>query len=586
MPDPKKNPFDESKRQKYTRLLGQLDQERQQIFNDWRDLCDFIRPTRGRFFLGNTERNRARTRRSKQIIDSSGSFAAGTLASGMMSGVTSPARPWFRLTVPDPDLAEYASVKNWLHDVTVRMQMRYVRSNFYNKLPLVYNDLGVFGTSAVLLEEDDLSGLRYYDLPIGSYYLALDERQKVGVFAREFQMTVRQIVKKFGVIKGTRDIDWSRISTAVKNQWDLGNYDTYLEVGHVIEPNEGYDREKFGSAYLPYSSCYYEKGNQNSDILLEEKGYHEFPVFAPRWEVTGEDAYGTSCPGMVALGDIKALQVMKKRGLQAIEKGVNPPMVASTSMRSSKLSQLPGDVSYVDETQTQKFRPAHEVSVNLNDLRQETAEVRALIRRAFYEDLFLMLTYGDQQQGAQPVTAREIEERHEEKLLVLGPTLEQINQDLLDPNTERSFNIMNRRGEIPPPPRELEGIELRVEYISIMAQAQKAVGRAGMQDFIGFVNGLAGEDPSSPVWDKVDRDQAIDEYSEMSGVPPRVVVSEEQVQATRTARAQQNEANQRAALIQSQARSAKDLAAADTGGKNALTDILGNLGGASGVAAA
>jgi hypothetical protein len=164
--------------------------------------------------------------------------------------------------------------------------------------------------------------------------------------------------------------------------------------------------------------------------------------------------------------------------------------------------------------------------------------------------------------------------------------LEQINQDLLDPNTERSFNIMNRRGEIPPPPRELEGIELRVEYISIMAQAQKAVGRAGMQDFIGFVNGLAGEDPSSPVWDKVDRDQAIDEYSEMSGVPPRVVVSEEQVQATRTARAQQNEANQRAALIQSQARSAKDLAAADTGGKNALTDILGNLGGASGVAAA
>jgi hypothetical protein len=279
------------------------------------------------------------------------------------------------------------------------MQMRYVRSNFYNKLPLVYNDLGVFGTSAVLLEEDDLSGLRYYDLPIGSYYLALDERQKVGVFAREFQMTVRQIVKKFGVIKGTRDIDWSRISTAIKNQWDLGNYDTYVEVGHVIEPNENYDREKFGSAYLPFSSCYYEKGNQNSDILLEEKGYHEFPVFAPRWEVTGEDAYGTSCPGMVALGDIKALQVMKKRGLQAIEKGVNPPMVASTSMRSSKLSQLPGDVSYVDETQTQKFRPAHEVSVNLNDLRQETAEVRQLIRRAFYEDLFLMLTYGDQQQG-------------------------------------------------------------------------------------------------------------------------------------------------------------------------------------------
>ena len=42
------------------------------------------------------------------------------------------------------------------------------------------------------------------------------------------------------------------------------------------------------------------------------------------------------------------------------------------------------------------------------------------------------------------ITAREIEERHEEKLLMLGPVLERLNDELLRPLIDRTFNIMVR----------------------------------------------------------------------------------------------------------------------------------------------
>jgi hypothetical protein len=572
--------LNESKWVRYQRLIGQLDQERSQIWGDWRDLNDFFLPTRGRFFLGSTERNRARSRRSKQIIDSTASLAARTLSSGMMSGITSPARPWFRLTTPDPDMADFASVKDWLHTVTERMQKVFVRSNVYNKLPLIYQDLGVFATAAMFVEESDRTVIRCSDFPIGSYYLSNDYEGRVGVFAREFQMTVRQLVKRFGLLEDKRTIDWSRFSPPVKNAWDLGNGETYIDVVHIIEPNDEYDSERLDPRYKAFRACYLERGSM--DTVLEEKGFDEYPVLAPRWEVTGEDSYGTNCPGMIALGDVKSLQLMKKRGLQAVEKGVNPPMVAGTSMRNSPLSVLPGGVSYVDETQHQKFRPAHEVNLNLNDLRQEQGEIRRLISRSFYEDLFLMLTYGDDSRGAQPPTAREIEERHEEKLLALGPVLEQLNQDLLDPLIDRTFNIMYRRGLIPPAPPELEGVDLRVEYISIMAQAQKAVGRAAIQDFSQFLITQLEATPNDPsILDTVDRDQMVQEYGDRTGIPPRIIRSDEQIQAIRNERARQQEAQRQAEVIAQNAKSARDLANAPTDGKNALTDILGNLGGAA-----
>jgi hypothetical protein len=563
-------------RQRLEQQRAVLETERSSFLTHWRDLGDFIKPRRGRFALTDTNKG---DRRSKQIIDSTATFAARTLSSGMHAGLTSPARPWFRLTTPDPDLAEYDPVKMWLHTVTQRMYTVFLKSNLYKTLPQLYGDLGVFGTSPLLILEDDQKVIRTQIMPVGSYCLGNDAKNQVRVFMREFRLTVRQLVERFGKIENGKP-DWSVFSTFVRDAWTRGDYEQWIDVIHAIVPNSEYDPTKLHARFKPFYACYYEKSTDQrdqpaEDRFLERAGFDEFPVLAARWELTGEDVYGTDCPGMTALGDIRQLQLHEKRAMQAVEKQVNPPMVGPSALRATRASILPGEITYLD-TPTEKggFRPAHEVHLDIGQLEMKTEQIRFRVRRAFYEDLFLMLAYSDQtRRGAQPVTAREIDERHEEKLLALGPTLEQFNEDVADPTIDRTFNIMERRGMIPTPPPELEGTPLKVEYLSIMAQAQKMVALGGLERFSLFTKELAETDPS--VLDKVNRDELIDEYAIAVGVPPRIINSEEQVAEVRQARAQAAQAAQQAEMLKATAPAAKALSETKTNQPSLLQDLMG-----------
>lgn len=568
-----------NKRQEYAILRSQLENERASFLQHWRSLSDFILPRRAKFTTSDVNRG---DRRNQNIIDSTASLAVRTLSSGMMAGITSPARPWFRLTTPDPDLADFGSVKMWLDIVTKRMSSVMIKSNLYNAFPILYKDIGVFGTSAMLVDEDFEDTLRCYTFPIGSYKIANNDKLKVDVFNRDFRLTVRQVVEKFGQKKLSGSVDWSNISNMVKNQWDNSNYENWIEICHVIQPNKEYDSQMMTAQYKKYSSCYFETGsiqNANTNYLgdmdqtkfLRESGYDYFPVLCPRWEISGEDIYGTDCPGMSALGDIRALQTMQKRKAQAVEKIINPPMVGPTSLRTVKTTILPGDITYTDEREGQKgFRAAHEIQMRVNELTADIQDTRYTIKRAFYEDLFLMLSQTDRRD----ITAREIDERHEEKLLALGPVLEQLNQDLLDPLIDVAFDMMMRQGQIPPPPKELSGVSLRVDYISIMAQAQKLVGIGSIERFAGFVNQIGAVQPNA--LDKVDTDKMIDVYGDLTSVPPGIVRSGEDVANIRDARAKQQAAQAQAEALKNAAGAARDLGQTPTAGNNALTQLMGN----------
>lgn len=557
----------ETKKQRYELLRKGLKNERSSFESHWRDLADNICPRRARFTSSDTNRG---DKRNQKIIDTTPVYAARTLSAGMMSGITSPARPWFRLTTPDPQLAEFGPVKQWLDDVREIISSRFLRSNLYNVLPTLYNDVGVFATGSMLVAEDDEAGIRCTPFPIGEYCLANDHKLRVRTFLREFRMTVRQMVQRFG-LQPNGQIDWTRLSPSVKNAWERGEYEQWREVVHLIQENPDADATRLHAKFKPFLDCYYEPGNEHQGFL-SESGYDEFPLLAARWELTAGDVYGTNCPGMTALGDIKQLQFNAKAGMQILDKINRPPMVASEGMKGQKLSILPGDVSWVDESSDKKFRPAIDVSQFRFDQHENMqAQVRARIDRAFFVDLFLLMAQTDRRQ----ITATEIMERKEEKLLALGPMLEQMNQDVLDPLIDRTFAILERRGEIPQAPPELEGQTLKVDYVSVMAQAQKALGRSGMEAFVSFATAVTLSQPTDPTWDKVDRDQLLDEYAEMTGVPTRVVVPDEQVAEVRKARAQAAQAQQHAQMLEQAAGAAKTLSQADTSGKNALTDVLG-----------
>lgn len=544
----------------YMRRWTDIKDERSTYFGHWEELSEFIMPRRGRFL---TSKSNDGSKKNGKIIDSTGSMAVRTLSAGMMSGITSPARPWFRLATPESALMEQSDVKQWLFAVEKKMRDIFSRSNLYNSLQTVYEELAVFGTGAMLISEDFDDVIRCYPFTVGEYGIAQSHRLQVDTFYREFNMTVAQVVEQFGLDK---------CSDAVRTMFKSGQLDKWVEVLHVIEPNSVREYDKKDNLNMPYHSCYVEKASKN-ERKLYESGFEEFPILAPRWHVTGVDIYGRS-PGMDVLGDIKALQIEQKRKAQGIDKMVNPPLQAPSSLRGQSASVLPGGVTYVDTMQGNQggFRPTYEVNPRLGELQQDIQETQYRIQQGFYSDLFQMMMNSDRRQ----ITAREIDERHEEKLLMLGPVLERLHTELLNPLIDRTFNIMARNELLPPAPEELAGVTLKVEYISVMAQAQKAIGTGAIERLAGFIGNMSAVKPE--VLDKFDADQSVDEYAEMLGVPPKIVVPDDVVQQVREERMQMQQQQMQMEQINQGAQAAKVMSDADTGGENILSDIIGGIG--------
>jgi len=569
---------EKTKRDRVQQLGASLIDIRRSGFDaHWGELAEFIIPRRTRFWTGDKERG---DKRNQKIIDSTARFSARTLASGLHAGLTSPARPWMKLTTPDPDLAKFGPVKEWLHEVTMRMLTVFAQTNLYNAFPVVYGDLGVFGTAAVAVLPDSKDLFRCYPYALGSFALGLNKRGLVSSFVREYEMTVRQIVEEFGVIDGTRDIEWSRISSRVKTAWDRGDYQQSVPVCWLIEPNEDADPRKLAAKFLPFASCHYEpESKEPGKGFLRESGFRSFPVMCPRWDVTDGDSYGTDCPGMTALGDVKQLQIMQRRKGQAIAKMVDPPLTGPTALRTQKTSLLPADITYVDVREGQQgLKSIHDVNLRIDHLTADIGQVQYRIQRSFYEDLFLMLARSDDMRGAQPVTAREVEERHEEKLIALGPVLERTNDELLDPIVDRVYQMMDQAGLIPTPPEQLEGVDLKVEYVSILAQAQKLVGVVGLDRLMSSAMAMAQIFPDTV--HKIDVGVVIDDYADMLGTNPKIVRSNEDAEARAAAIKQQQQQLVDAQAAKDTAMAVKAGSEASMEGDTALNRVVGGVAAA------
>lgn len=538
---------------------------------EWQELGDFISPRSGRW--NNTDTNNGK-RRDQKIINPRASFAARTLGAGMHTGMTNPAAPWVKFGTPDPEMMEFAPVKEWLYAVEKAMREVMARSNLYSVLPNRYSEEGVFGTAPMILLPDDQDLLRSYPLAVGSYMLANNSRNQVDTLYRDFRMTARQLAQQFGK---------EGMSPTARTLLD-SNPEAWVDVVHALEPNDNREQGKQDNQNMPFRSVYWEKGS-DKDSVLRKSGFKTFPCMAPRWDVLGEDVYGTG-PGSMCIGSTKAVQLMERRKAELLEKGVRPPMGAPASLKNQRASILPGSITYLNDMQVgAKFAPLYEVQPAwLGQLRGEIQADSEIIDTAFFVDLFLMVSQMDSVR-----TAYEIATRKEEKLLMLGPVLERQTDDLLDPLVDMHFNAMLEQSIprwsgllpgaplIPPPPKELSGLDLRVEFTSILAQAQKAIGVSSIERAIGFAGQVATTTQSLNALDLLDSDEAIRQYFELIGVPPTLVRADDQVAAIREQRAQAQQAEQMQQQLGSVIQGAQMLSQTDTGGNNALTQLAGAL---------
>lgn len=550
-----------NRRQRTLARKAALINERSSWISHWREISDYQQPRAGRFFA--QDRNRG-DKRSNNILDNTAVFGVRTLAAGMMSGMTSPARPWFRLEIEDKDLMESGAVKTWLHESAGVLRAIFAASNTYRSLHTVYEELGLFGTAASVVLPDFDNVIHHYPLTAGEYSLATSSKGVVDTCVREFQMTVGQMVEQFGS---------ENVSETVKNLFQRNQLDQWVDVVHMIEPRKARDFTKQDSKNKRFASLYLEPGKDQFDKYLSESGFDSFPVLAPRWVVTGNDIYGSS-PGMECLGDVKQLQHQQLRKGQAIDYQVNPPLQVPTKYKEASRARLPGGVFYVDSMGSgQGVRSAFDVNLNLQHLMGDIQDVRERIRQSYYADLFLMLA-NDTRSGT---TATEIAERHEEKLLMLGPVLERLHNELLSPLIDITFNYASTAGILPEAPKEIAGINLKVEFISVLAQAQRAVASQGIDRLLGTVGQLAALKPD--VLDKVDFDQAIDDYSDMYGVNPKLIIPDDAVAQIRASRAKAAQAAQTAAAMPATVDAMKTVGDTNMGNVAEAKDLMSSLMG-------
>ena len=522
-------------RQRILTRWGTLKKEREPYMTQWLEISEHITPSRGRFLIGKN-RNESRSRWNR-IVDSSAVRAANILAAGLMSGMTDPSSQWFALTTGTPNLDEAQAVKVWLDQVQRIMEMAFTRTNTYQALHQGWRDVGTYGVMAMVIAEDDREVFHCYPLSVGEYAIGVDDRGVPDTLYRRFIMTAAQLVARFGR---------SKLSADVLRNFDAGQVDHEYKLIHAIEPR--FDRQygKRDSRNMPWRSVIIQIDSDGTkDGILEESGFNEFPCVVGRWGAAASDVYSEESPGMVALGDVRQLQHEQKQKGNSIDYIVNPPLIMPTAARDNEDDFEPGGRIYLDApAQKDAVQSAWQVQMDINALRQDIAEVQQRINQAFSVDMFLMLS--GQQMGK--MTATEVAERHEEKLMMLGPVLSRLNNEVLKPLIERTFSILYRAGQLPPAPPELAGVKLSIEYTSMLARSQRAIRANSLDQFLQRIGQVAQFDPN--VLAKIDSFRIVDEYADYLSVAPSVVVPTEQAQQKIEAQQQAQQQAQQAEQMQ------------------------------------
>lgn len=517
---------------------------------------------------------------NQAIINPTGTQAVRVCTAGMRSGLMSSSRPWFKIK---PSIESYEvdpEQQAWFDEVEGRMYAVLAGSNFYATGTQMFEDSIVFGTAPVLIYEDKQDIIRCQNPTAGEYYLGNGNDGRVNSFYRTFNMTLIQIVQMFGLenVGGELQAMWLNKSQSL---------DTEIVVAHAIEPNLAMEMPGMPADLgvvpggFPYREVYWLWGRPTPEPL-SVKGFRSVPFIVNRWATTSNDPYGRSC-GMDALPDILQLHQMGRRQAEALEKLLRPPMIASVDMKNQPSSILPGRVTYAADIERKGMKPMYQINPDLSHWNAMEERIEKRLDRWFFNDLFQML---ERMEGVQPRNELEINERRGEKLQVLGPVVENAEQDLASA-LNRVFQIMTRRGLIPPKPASLGNVPIGIEILSMIALAQRAAETTVMERVVTVAAQASANFQEEPPLDYINPNKFIKRYADRVSFPMSIMNPDSYVKQKREARAKAMQAAQQKAeqaqlmthTAPAAAKAARDASETDLGGGlNAIALLAGAPG--------
>ena len=524
------------------------------IKTDWQDLADYFLPRSVRFLARTANKTPVKNRKIK---DSTPLLAVRNFSSGMMSGATSPATNWFKVRVRNYGQEGNYPVKKWCNAVETLFRDIFNSSNLYRILPSVYKQIGVFGISVLGMMNDETSILRCQLLPIGSYRIAKNSKGEVDTICRVYMETAKNLYDKFGE---------ENVSKEVLSAIESNRYEELFEIVHFVEPNKDFLPSSVWAENKKYVSVYYEWAS-TEEKFLSKSGFDKFPYAVFEAEVNGEDVYPCECPGVNALPDVKQLMSMVIDEGKAVKKMISPTYKGPASLKNKKMIDAPA--AFIEEDENGRgLSPIYEVNPRVLEVDSIIEKLKQSIKEIFYNDLFAMILNTAERSR----TATEVNELKEEKMVLLSPLLQQIHNGL-NQIIDWVFEECIRLDILPEPPQEIMGANMDIEFVSTLAQAQKAVKISAMERFTTFTINLAQSlDPS--LKNKLNANKIVDDYADFANISPEQIVPTNEVEKRKKQEEDAQNQKQMIEQVKNSTEIIKNIAGVDSYG----SDLMARLG--------
>lgn len=485
--------------------------DRSQWESHWEEVATYVAPRYGGISTTNTKGGK----RMEQVFDCTAVDANDVFASGMYGHLCN--GRWFLLKDKNPESQE----SWWFGEASRILLEELAMSNYGQMIHEYFKKLGSIGTGC-LFEEQGKPGspaLNFREFNIKNYYILENSKGLVDTLYRFFQYTARQAVQEWG----EDNVGQSVLKAYKDKKEDL------FDFWHAIFPREERDDTKRDKENMPFASIYIAVKDKK---VIEKGGYPEQPFMVTRIDKESDEKYGRSI-GMKMLPEIKLLNKMVKTTLKAAEKVVDPPLQVPDDGFISPFKTVPGGLMYYRAGTQDRVDPLN-TNANIGLGLEMEDKRRDAIKRSFFNDLFLLLA------DKKNMTATEVLERVEEKLLLLGPMLGRLQSELFNPLIDRTVGILARAGKLPPVPAGIE--EYEIEYLGKLAIAMRLVEVKAIREVMGYIEPFAATNPA--VMDNFDEDKIVRGISERLGVASDWLRDSETIEGIRASRAEQAQMQQ------------------------------------------
>lgn len=531
---------------KFVSIYDSLESDRSSVEQLWDQIERYVLPFSGDMY-DDSEFENSKDWRNRSLYDSTAVVSAQTLAAAVHGALTSPASKWFSLEFVNQIVKDDQEAMEWLDEAEKICYASILASNFSLEASDLYLFLVSFGTAAMTQEnkgdmEKEWGGFQFTNIPIKEFVFQSSPDGEVIHFFRKVRWTADQIKAKFPSgplpqrITDILETDQSA-SQKITLLFCIYKRDKY-DIDMVLAP----ERRKYGFKYILY---------ETGEDVGEEGGYYECPVYIPRWRRAQGSSWGYG-PATISLSDILTLNKLTELVLKAADKAIDPPVVSPERNVMTDLSMKSGGFTIVrDPSKLVIFES--KARFDVSQLQRDNL-IKA-IRAAFHVDQLEM-------KESPAMTATEVTVRYELMQRLLGPTVGQLQNDLLTKMVERTFYALFRANQFPPIPQILlnNDPEITIKYSGPLARSQKQDDVNATRQWIASVVELAEFSPT--VLDLVDFDDAIRSMAEGMSVPASSVKGKAEVAQTRNARQEQEQQQQQMNMAQQGSEIAKNMGGA------------------------